>query len=219
MRKRVKIILAIAAVAIIAAILWHMTQPDEPVYKDRPLSSWVDGYAYLQPLSRNEHAVTIASGTEKQEIDEAVRATGTNAIPTLLRMLRSRDSALKLKLVALLEHQHIITTRFTSSGLQNLGALMGLSALGTNAESAVPALTEFIDQQRGTFEPYAIGCLGAMGSSAHAAVPSLLRWVTNADGEVRAAATNALRRIEFKPGGTNKFLIITSSRTGGLRSA
>jgi hypothetical protein len=208
MGKRVKAALVLLTVALVGVIVCHMAQPREPVYKARSLRSWVGGYAYLQPLPRNEHAVRIASGTEKQEIDEAMRAIGTNAIPTLLCLLRSSDSALKLKLVALLDHQHIITTRFTLSELQNLGALMALRALGTNAGSAVPALTEFIDQQHRFEQPYAIGCLGAMGPSAQAAVPSLLRWMTNADREVRAVATNALRQIQFEVGGTNKFLFI-----------
>ena len=44
---------------------------------------------------------------------------GTNAIPTLLRMLRARDSSFKLKLISLAQKQHFIKFDFVPAGQRN----------------------------------------------------------------------------------------------------
>jgi hypothetical protein len=41
----------------------------------------------------------------------AIRAIGTNGIPTLLRMLRAQDSAIKAKLAVLLRKQTFVSFR------------------------------------------------------------------------------------------------------------
>ena len=52
-------------------------------------------------------------GGRAAKTDEVVRQAGTNALPTLLRMLRAKDSSLKVNLVDLLTRQHIIKMDFT----------------------------------------------------------------------------------------------------------
>ena len=99
------IALAVLFVALVGVIVWQVAQPaDEPIYKGKPLSGWLKAYVNNAKSSDDPQLL---------KVNEAVRQAGTNAIPTLLRLLRAKDSALKLKLMDLAEIQHIIKIRFT----------------------------------------------------------------------------------------------------------
>jgi HEAT repeat protein len=130
------------------------------------------------------------------ESDEAVIQIGTNAIPTLLRLLRARDSALKVKAIQLLQYQHVIAVEHIPARLWNEVAVWGFSALGTNAQRAVPALIEIAKGDiSSSSRKCAIACLDSTGPAAKEAVPYLLQWATNADYEVRTYAKSALLKI------------------------
>jgi hypothetical protein len=182
MGKRVKVALAVVVVALVGVIVWQVWPPsDEPVYQGKPLSSWVRGYW-------TGHMT---------EADEAVRQAGTNAIPTLLRMLRAKDSALKVKLITLAQRQHIIEIEYTAAGIRNYTALNGFRALGDEAQSAAPALIEILnDNISRESQVCTIAALLSIGPSGKEAVPSLLRWATNADAAVSANARRGLLRID-----------------------
>jgi len=83
---------------------------------------------------------------EQQEADEAVRQAGTNALPTLLRMLRAKDSVQKVKFLALAERQHFIKIKYTPAEELNYRALSGFGVLRAKAQSAVPALIEIANK-------------------------------------------------------------------------
>ena len=183
MGKRVYFALAVVAVALVGVIGWQVVkQPDEPVYLGKPLSEWL-----------KDHSRTFKVVPEPYE---AIRQAGTNAIPTLLRLLRAKDSALKVKLMRLAERQHVIKVEYTPAEEWNLAAESGFVALGTNAQSAVPALTKIMDQNISPTSRYcAILALGVIGPPAKEAVPSLLRCATDTDTGVRELAIVALGRI------------------------
>lgn len=181
MVKRVKILLAVAFMAMVGVIVWQLVQPrePEPVYRERTLTSWLRDYP--------------------QQANEAVRQIGSNAIPTLLRLLLKRDSATKLKLMNLVQRQHIIKFDSTLAEVWNNAAEKGFQVLGAQAESAVPSLIEIASQN--TFyrsRAYAIQALGNIGPPAKRAIPSLLlRWAAKADTAIeRYEARNALLRID-----------------------
>ena len=83
MRKRVQVALAFVLVATAGVIVWQGLREREPVYQGKPLSVWLQRY--------NTHGSFIGLRPEPMA-DEAVRQIGTNAIPTLLHMLRAHDS-------------------------------------------------------------------------------------------------------------------------------
>ena len=174
--------LAMVAAALVGVIAWQVAQPpDEPVYKGKRLSAW------LEPNS-----VTAGQATE-----DAVRQAGTNAIPTLLRMLRAKESPMKINLMRLVQKQHIFKVHYSPAWELNSMGSFGFSVLGTNAQSAVPELIEIANRN---ISPHSQTCaifsLGCIGPSAKAAVPSLLRWaVTNAN-RTAPFATDALFRID-----------------------
>src|SRR5205823_6495064 len=99
MIKRLCIVFAIPLVAILGLFACQMLQPHEPpeqVYQGRPLSVWLRGFTDDKIMDSDQ---------DRDRTYKAVRQIGTNAIPTLLQMLGAKDSALKLKLIALAKKQ------------------------------------------------------------------------------------------------------------------
>ena len=187
MAKRIRVALVVMFVVLVSVIGWRVGQPSEPepVYKGKPLSRWLLD-------------VTATGGPEGLEnAREAMRHMGTNALPTLLRMLQVKDSPLKAALVRLNYEQRIMNFRINSDVGWNHAGIVGFSILGTNAQSAVPALIEMLNQNNSRQSAiYVIGALSCIGPSAKGAVPALLRFATNADPVVRSSAAITIRQID-----------------------
>jgi HEAT repeat protein len=174
------------------AVTWHFLRlrEPEPTYKGKPLGFWLKGY---DPQNK-------IAGSEWQEADEAIRHTGTNAIPALLRMLKAKDSAPMLKMIDLMDRQHVVKNPFTRASDLNNRASRGLQRLGIDATNAVPALVEIFNQ--GISTPSANGAafaLGVMGPAAKSAVPSLLSAARDQNPERRTLAIYALGQICAEP--------------------
>jgi hypothetical protein len=193
---RVKIVLTIVSVVLVGVIVSQvLTHQGQPVYKGKPLTRWLRDYAMGSPAQRGEAA-------------EAVSRIGTNAIPTLLQMLRAKDSAVKARVMNLLQRQRIIRIECTPANVWNGLGQAGFALLGAKGKSAVPALIEIADhnislESRG----HAVLSLGSIGPVAKEAVPALLRWGTNADQKLRLEAGVSLRIIDpesAKAGGTDR---------------
>jgi hypothetical protein len=182
MGKRVYIGLAVVALALIGVIVWRVTQPpDEPVYRGKPLSEWLD---------------TI-NVSDVQAANDAVRQADTNAIPALLRMLKAKDSPLKVNLMRLVQSQHIFKVHYTPAKVWNSAGCWGFAILGKKGQRAVPQLIEIVHQKISPdSQSSAIYALDVVGPSAKEVVPSLLRWATNANEGVRFSAIRFLRRID-----------------------
>ena len=192
MGKRVKIALAVLSVALVGVIGWELAQPrePEPVYQGKSLSEWLR----VAETSHSNKAEAEA------EAEAATRQAGTNAIPTLLRLLRVKDSVLKVKFMSLVQRQQTIKIEFTPAEDWNNAGDYGFQALGTNAQSAVQALIRITDQNISpASHESAVAALRFIGPPAKAGVPSLLRWATNADGYVRNQAICALGSIHAEP--------------------
>jgi len=69
-----------------------------------------------------------------------VAETGTNAVPKLLKLLKSRDSALRKKLIALNQKQSLIKLDIHSASDDYDLANRGFRSLGTNAAFVAPEL-------------------------------------------------------------------------------
>jgi hypothetical protein len=113
MRKRVRLLLAVVLVAVIGMIAWQVLRQSEPVYQGKPLSAWLGVCSKLSldwqnSLMHPSDSLFNPSFGPVLSEKAAVRQAGTNALPTLLRMLLVKDSALKDRLVDLAERQHFI---------------------------------------------------------------------------------------------------------------
>ena len=104
MKKRGRIALAVSLAAIAGVVLWQASGPRarEPVYQGKGLRVW---------LSENYYARPALNGPGLEAARSGLRQIGTNAIPTLLDLLRKKDSALVAALSHLWE-RHIIFSHY-----------------------------------------------------------------------------------------------------------
>ncbi len=175
--------LLIASLAVVASFL---RKPAEPIYEGRSLGVWLRGYLGGEP--------------ERQRADEVMLQIGTNAIPTLLRMLRERDSAIAVRLVVLLRRQNLVKIRYTFADERNAEAAQAFAVLGARAKDAVPELIRIYQQNfSDSSRCRACNSLGAVGPAASEAIPTLLSGLTNADWSVRELCADTLGMIHSRP--------------------
>jgi HEAT repeat protein len=196
----------------VAAI--YLTRPREPVYDGKPVSYWIRGLASIH--------VTHNAASNK-----AFQHIGTNALPVLIKMLRTKDSKAKMWLRNLYYKQSLVQHHFTLAEEDRIPAVLGFSELGSLAKPAVPALIELladeeisVDAARAlaaigseAVEPLisaltnrnqkirlgAIAALGGMRSDARQAVPALARCLGDEQSTIRLAAAEALKKINPEP--------------------
>jgi hypothetical protein len=163
MRKGFRILILAVILAVAAGMAWLATsQPGEPVYQGKRLSLWLQEYP-----SNSVRTV------------EAVRAIGTNSIPTLLRFLREDDSSLKYRLLKLLRKQKLFKIPYTSARICNQEALHGFQTLGSSASNAVPELIRiYVRNMSPDSEWTTAQSLAFIGPAASNAVPALLGRVS-----------------------------------------
>jgi HEAT repeat protein len=189
-RKR---ILIFALPALLIFFGWLMMRPREPRFEGKPLSVWLEGYNL--PMAQYQESWLRA--------DEVVRQTGTNAIPTLLAMLRLSDSSpLKRALLDLAARQHFIKIQHVHAWAQNWRAALAFKALGSTGRDAVPELMRLYEYPPSApSKRYTAMALGNIGPAAQAAVPLLLRGLdSSSDEEVKASVIPALGQIHAEPG-------------------
>ena len=133
MRKGYRIALIVIAATFFAAIVWLAlpTGEREPIYDGKPLDVWLLGYRSVEPDYRTR-AVEI---THKM---------GSNAMPTLLRMLRAHDPPIKRHLMEFVQEQSSYRVHYVSSRIRNCAAANACEDLGDKAKLAVPALVELL---------------------------------------------------------------------------
>lgn len=193
MSKQGRFYLAAAAVSILAALAWTLLRalapPAEPVYQGKPLSYWLQGYG-------SPHNEEPNGG----EANTAVRHIGTNAISTLLRMLRAHDSPLKIKMLAWASRQRFIRIHHTNADTLNEEAFLGFQTLGPDAAIAVPELIKIL-KQNVSLAPknFTIRSLAVIGPQARAAIPLILRAATDPNVSDHSDALWALGLIHDDP--------------------
>jgi hypothetical protein len=187
--KRRRIILATLFVAILGGFAWFVLRtPPEPVYQGKALSYWLGG------LGSRTNQVEYAKA------EAAIRSIGADAIPKLLRMLRGRDTPLKLKLIALAQKQRFIKIRHTSAQEQSMQAAEGIRLLGPSAAPGVPQLIRLYDENPSYWSRQMVVVMfGQMGPAATSAVPTLLRGLDDTNAFVRNNAAWALGAIRSQP--------------------
>jgi HEAT repeat protein len=197
MGKKRRILLAALVIVGLGLLAWFIlpsNQPPEPVYLGKTLTAW------LKEGSGSVGSDVIAES--EQQAAEAVGHVGTNAIPTLLYLLRVKNLPLKTKLIQILNNQSVFKIHLSSDHDLGFQALYGFRILGTNGVGAVPGLVRIfqenisVDSQR-----YTIASLGAIGPSAKIAIPLVLQAATNTncDWRVRYAAVKSIYDMHADP--------------------
>ena len=187
MRKQFRIpVVILLIVALVGGVAWMVFCPKEPVYKRKRLGAWLEIYG------------NATKGADTMAANEAVGEIGTNAIPTLLRLLRTKDTFLKLKMAELLQKQHLFKIKIVPAAVLHSEGISGMTALGAYAKGAVPELITIYKQAKTTEEKDAIAYLFcSIGPEAEEAIPSLVHELENIDSA--PSAIFALGAIHSKP--------------------
>jgi len=137
MPKRYRIVLVTAVAIILGGIVWFtfpISEP-EPVYDGEPLDILILGFRSPEP-DRRARAIEITG------------KLGTNALPTLLRMLRAYDPPGKREVMEFAREQSGYRIKFVNSSIRNCAAANACEDLGEIAKPAVPALIELLKSER-----------------------------------------------------------------------
>ena len=174
-RKFLGLALILSALAL---VLFAASRTSEPRYGGRPLSSWLQ-----------QHWQTGTMETQRvAEIEAAIRAIGAEkALPTLLRLVKTRHSPARAWMIDKAERYHIRFLHLHSADDCQLQGIAGFEVLGTNCAPAVEELTRLLAEKELAF--VAVRCLGSIEKPAEAA---LCQGLSNADWQVRNWSVNAL---------------------------
>lgn len=147
-RKRSGLIfLAVIALSgMLAVFLWR----PEPVYHGKKLSEWLNDLAIDDVTAFTKAQSFKTDSPEALTAAQAVRAIGTNAIPTMLSWLGDHDSSWILWLDAQLKKRTKIRFSLARAREKGITGLRGLAVLGTNA---LPFIFK-IDRKVNKSDPY-----------------------------------------------------------------
>lgn len=120
---RRRLILILLAVLLVGGLALLFIGPKEPTYKGKTLTEWI---FYWPPQA-----------LEKRE---AILAIGTNALPTLLKLVSARDGAIKGKLAKFLNQQNLVNIHIHTAYEKHAAAFYAYQTLSdkyANANSNV----------------------------------------------------------------------------------
>jgi hypothetical protein len=178
-RRRILLLLALAAVAIAAGlVLFSPRGPKEPVWCDVPITQWLS-------------EVQFDPGSERGMLGrKAVLAIGTNAIPYYLAQFSQRDSTWTERFNHWLSKQDVVGFRFPSKGGQLFSAAQGLRMLGTNATPTLPILAGYIGDSE--LSQYATMAMSGCGE---AALPYLSEGIASTNRGTIFGAVSGLGQL------------------------
>ena len=174
----------VAGCLTLASVACFLFLPREPRFQGKALSAWLEDYGQ--------------SRQKNQEIDEAVRQMGSEALPWLVERLERKDSALKLKFVDVAKRLRFIKIRFMPAEEHRKRAAWAMLALGKEAKPVLPELVRLLDDTQTV--AWATAAISGLGWDA---VPVLARQMTNRDDQVRRFVSSMLLKLCLQPGAEN----------------
>jgi hypothetical protein len=122
MKKR-RMMMGFILAAVVAGLGWKVLREREPVYQGKPLSFWMECLTNPPGGVPSRYDWNWQDGgwqssrwslAKQKELGKAMAEIGTNAVPFLRKMVRYRDTPLKLKLERIAERQSLIRFDFHS---------------------------------------------------------------------------------------------------------
>jgi hypothetical protein len=181
MQKRTKLALAVAILAALITAIVLFAHRSEPHYHGQPLAYWLGECVDNPYLARYVFALpSRAPQPPDTECVRAIRAIGTNAIPTLLAWISHERPPARPKPVSWLARLSGRFRRvhrwFVPEFRRSHAAALGFAILGDRSAPALPALANIAN---GTNMEAAQMAMYAMGRAGPAALPFLERILTN----------------------------------------
>jgi len=198
MAKKRYILLGVLAVAAVGGLAWPALRPQEPVYQGKALSFWLDQYG-SNHWKRSDRNLA-------QQAETAIRHFGTNAVPNLLNMMRSRESSFKTNVLGRVPKSWLVRLRLptvneyqTQLGERRRRGAFGMVALGPDARPFFPALIRLLNDTNYDVRYVSVFALRSLGPVAKEALPSLIRCLDDPEFTVRDEAVMSLGIIHEDP--------------------
>jgi hypothetical protein len=189
--KRFALTVAVLAVGVGWLIWFNLPEP-EPVYQGKTVSQW------LEPATVSGGGTTYGG----RLAPPAIKEMGSNAVPSLIRMLRCRDSGLRRKFAAWISKRKWLNSRIKlgppADEMQRRG-LAGVAMLGPIAESAIPDVVNLLTNQNSRSHWEALMMLQMIDWSPQTAVAALLEALRDPDPGLRSEAAMTLKRWTRAP--------------------
>lgn len=181
MKRSIKWIGILIVGVVLVSLALYCCRSKEPSYHGKTLTEWL----------RNRE-VELTDNIGHDESAKAIKAIGTNALPTLLRMAAASDGALKRLLIRLANGQTIVRVHAQTATEQRDLADMGFAVLGTNALPAVPELIELTKNQDPAVRLDALGFLSLIHPDTNVFFPVLKVCLQDRDVNVQHAAATTI---------------------------
>jgi HEAT repeats len=162
--------------------------PDEPRYQNKTLTKWLEYYY-----------INYGTGTQgykelPPKEHEALDAIGARAIPTLLSMLKAKDSPTKNRVIQFWrKHGFFKIDWGMQASSQREMAAIGFASLGKEAHAAIPALIKLTNSEDLQIKRAALLCLNTIDPDAQTFLPVLAQHFKDEDDHVRAMSAIILR--------------------------
>lgn len=187
-------LIAVFAVAILVAwVAFDFPFPKEQRFQGRTLTQWLEPEP--KPKLSYKYVFNTRVEPKSDEAQRAIKAIGTNAIPTLIKMVQAKDSFLKTSLNSLLDQQTIIHFRFRSASEQRGMAFQGFEILAEDAKSAAPTLALLTKSSDVRVRYAALESLYRVKPAKELIIPVLLQSCHDSDPSIRFRANVGLHFI------------------------
>jgi HEAT repeat protein len=191
MKRHWKAIGAGFALALVAVLSVVLLQSREPAYKGKALSAWLQDWdnSFGRPGAPIRPDLVA-------KIENAIRQMGAEAVPSLRKMLRKRDTGIRQKVVAYCSKRPWIPIHFRRPAYRvHVRGMFGIHTLGPVGKPAVRELVSLLSSSNWTIRAFAAGTLAKIGREANVAIPDLIKRLGDEYAHVRQAACDALAEI------------------------
>jgi len=164
--KRRNYVLLLAGVLAMCALVGALGHSHEPSYQDHTLTEWLDEYY-------SDSREDLANDAPHTKAYVALRAIGTNALPTLLHWVAHAPARRHQRLTLLVSHlpravaDNRLVQRLLEPGRRPYFWHQGFLVLGPEANGAVPELTQLMyapnAQYNGFWAALALAYIGPAG--------------------------------------------------------
>jgi len=172
-------------IVILLSLALIFTAAPQPSYKGSTLKEWTREYEKPEDHS---------------QANQAIWAMRTNALPLLVNMMAEPDWSVSLRRKAFVIRKRIHLARNDPgpSAHPQENAAQAISALGSAAQSAVPALIKMYERGPAK-EALVLGTLASIGRGSCNVLPIIIRGSHSKDRVARLNASAALASLKLEP--------------------
>lgn len=199
MNKRLRLAFALLLLTVLAGAGWLMLHAREPEHQGKKLTAW---------LRELEAAPDMAAPKWRESV-AAIRAIGTNGLPTLLTMLGGDDSRWKAQAVTLIQDTANVDLSESLAEADHRRARIGFQVLGRSARPAIPKLAVLAATSNPALAERAFLALLEIGGPE--TIPPLLNMLTNPSPARQLMAANYLGQLRSQARGAVPPLVLALS--------